>query len=143
MLAYLHNRAEQALMPAFARFCGPWAILDARSVSDVKDIVRALARVNLLRYGPLNREIMRAAYLMDRPKLDVWANAMKVRLQGYGDCEDLTAAWLAFFWAWGIPADADAAITGPHDAHARIRFPDGRIFDPSLGDTVSFDQGLL
>lgn len=60
-----------------------------------------------------------------------WQTAPEVLSRGYGDCEDLAAWRAAELRVAGIPAQAYVLRTGPKLFHAVVRYPDGRIEDPS------------
>lgn len=92
------------------------------------------------------------AYLRDNPRTpslydlgvryvfnqDRWQDIPAIIRWGEGDCKDFTAMRVAELRASGIRAAVDVTdrlITGPDGRttmyHVRVRFPDGRIEDPS------------
>lgn len=62
---------------------------------------------------------------------EVWQTFDQIIRAGVGDCEDLAAWRAAELRMAGIPARAVAVRTGPKMFHAVVRYPDGRIEDPS------------
>ena len=68
-------------------------------------------------------------YRRERP--DVWTTADICYRRGYGDCEDLAAWRCAELRRQGILATVVAREMRPRKFHAVVRWPDGRIEDPS------------
>ncbi len=60
-----------------------------------------------------------------------WLTIPQVLSRGFGDCEDLAAWRAAELQCAGIGARAVVIRSGPKTFHAVVRWPDGRIEDPS------------
>lgn len=70
-------------------------------------------------------------YAREQPRSDHWVPASVVYQRGYGDCEDLTAAYIGEMRAQGMRAWPVALRQGPKDWHYVVGHPGGRVTDPS------------
>jgi len=70
-------------------------------------------------------------YVAEPPGFENWLSLDRVIRAGKGDCEDLAAWRTAELKRVGVDARAVVIRTGPRKFHAVVRWPDGRIEDPS------------
>jgi hypothetical protein len=99
-------------------------------------------RVALVGLTAMNRALMKAygnypalyeSGVVYRPESpDNWESVDIVLARGYGDCEDLSCWRAAELQEQGTDAVADVYGTHPGKWHAIVKYPDGRIEDPSL-----------
>jgi len=76
----------------------------------------------------------RIKYAAEGPNKEDWYTVEDIHKYGYGDCEDLACARAAEYVVRGINAYPDCShkwIGGILLIHIFVRFPDGRIEDPS------------
>jgi hypothetical protein len=94
-----------------------------------------VCNVGLLRIKPLpplyqsGVRYAREAVIHGRPK-EVWLTIPLLYMRGFGDCEDLATARAAQLIVSGVKARA-VAIPTSIGWHIVVRWPDGRIEDPS------------
>jgi len=70
-------------------------------------------------------------YRAEPPGRERWLTIPRVLRAGVGDCEDLAAWRAAELQVAGVAAQAIVIRSGPRKFHAVVRWPDGRIEDPS------------
>ena len=70
-------------------------------------------------------------YVPEPVGMEKWLTYDQVLRAGIGDCEDLAAARSAELIRVGIMAWPEVIRTGRKRFHAVVRYPDGRIEDPS------------
>jgi len=97
--------------------------------------LKGLTAVNvvLLRRNPKAPALYKSGvrYRREKPGRENWLTIPKVISRGVGDCEDLSSWRAAELQRLGINAQVLVIRSGPKTFHAVVRWPDGRIEDPS------------
>lgn len=109
------------------------------NVASIGDAVNGLAVINLgqmVRAAAQGKPLPSLAsglirYARERPNRERWQTAEEVARRGMGDCEDLSAYFVAEARAKGIAASAFATLVQNGLIHIRVRMPDDSIVDPS------------
>lgn len=98
-------------------------------------LLRGLVAANLviLRRNPRMPALYESGvrYVPEPVGMENWLTYDQVLRAGKGDCEDLSAARSAELIRVGIMAWPEVIRTGRRRFHAVVRYPDGRIEDPS------------
>lgn len=103
----------------------------------LKIALQALADINawLLRHRQFPSIYNgRIKYVAEAPNKEDWYTVEDIHRLGYGDCEDLACARAAEYVVQGVQANPDCSakwIGSILLIHIFVRFPDGRIEDPS------------